>query len=183
MEGELKFMKRESYLEFKGIWPKIYPNVYVAPGAYIIGDVEIAEGSSIWFNTVVRGDVAPIRIGANTNIQDGSVVHGATGISVEIGSRITVGHNAILHGCRIEDNAFIGMGATVLTGAVVGNGAVVAAGALVPEGKVIPPNTLVMGSPARVVRELTPEDAKRFATTWVEYRDISAVYQVARTDK
>lgn len=94
--------------------------------------------------------MAPIRIGAYTNIQDGSVVHRATGVSVEIGPRITVGHNVILHGCRIEDHAFIGMDAIVLSGAVVGSGAVVAAGALVPEEKVIPPNTLVMGSPARI---------------------------------
>jgi len=163
---------QDSLISYRGSKPKLAPDVFVAPGAFLIGDVEIGEGSSIWFNSVVRGDVTPIYIGSNTNIQDGCTLHGAQNpkfIPVKIGSNVTVGHNAILHACTVEDKAFIGMGAIVLSGAVIGEGAVVAAGALIPEGKEIPPGSLVMGTPGRVVRQVTPQEKERFSRAGIAY--------------
>jgi len=135
--------------------------VFVAEGACVIGDVHLADGVSVWFGAVLRGDIEPIRIGEDSNVQDCAVIHTDEGFPVEIGRRVTIGHGAIIHGARIEDEALIGMGATLLSGSTVGRGAVVAAGALVPEGVTIPPGVLAMGVPARVVRELTDEERAR----------------------
>ena len=118
---------------FRGVHPRIGQGVFVAPGAWVIGDVELADGVSIWFNCTLRGDLELIRIGVDTNIQDGSVVHTDAGLPCIVGDRVVVGHGAIVHGARIGDDALIGMGATVLSGAVVGAGAIVGAGALVPK--------------------------------------------------
>jgi len=147
---------------FRGIKPKIADSAYVDPGAHVIGDVEIGESSSIWPTSVLRGDIEPIRVGAMTNIQDGSLIHTDRGFPAVIGDRVTVGHAAVLHGCTVEDDSLIGIGARVLTGARIGRGAVVAAGALVPEGMDVPADTLVMGTPAKPRRPVTAEEKVRF---------------------
>jgi len=147
---------------FRGNKPKIADSAYVDPGAHVIGDVEIGESSSIWPTAVLRGDLEPIRVGAMTNIQDGSLIHTDRGFPAVIGNRVTVGHAAILHGCIVEDDSLIGIGARVLTGARIGRGAVVAAGALVPEGMEVEPDTLVMGTPAKPRRQVTAEEKARF---------------------
>jgi carbonic anhydrase/acetyltransferase-like protein (isoleucine patch superfamily) len=138
--------------------PRSSSTVFVATGARILGDVDIGADSSVWFNAVVRGDTASVRIGARTNIQDGAVVHTDTGHPVSIGDDCTIGHLAIVHGCMIGDGCLIGMGAVVLTGAVVGDESIVAAGSLVPEGKRFPPRSLLLGSPVKLIRELTDDD-------------------------
>lgn len=154
---------------FRGVHPRIGQGVFVAPGAWVIGDVELADGVSIWFNCTLRGDLERIRIGVDTNIQDGSVVHTDAGLPCIVGDRVVVGHGAIVHGARIGDDALIGMGATVLSGAVVGAGAIVGAGALVPEGMEIPPGMLALGVPARIIRPVKPEETERIRSGAKEY--------------
>lgn len=140
-----------------GTQPRLAETAWVAPGALVLGDVVMNEGASIWFNAVVRGDNEPIIIGARSNIQDGSVLHSDPGSPLTIGEGVTVGHNVTLHGCTIGDNALIGIGSIILNRAVIGRDSIVGAGSLVPEGKTYPDGVLILGSPARVVRELTPE--------------------------
>lgn len=134
---------------------------WVAPSATVIGRVALAEDVSVWFNAVIRGDNEPISIGARTSIQEGCVLHVDVGFPMEIAEDCTIGHLAMLHGCTIGKGALIGIGAIVLNGAKVGEGAVVGAGAVVPEGREVPPNTVALGSPAKVVREVTPADRQR----------------------
>ena len=136
---------------YRGASPRIAPSAYVDPGATVIGDVAIGERSSVWPSASIRGDISPIRIGAETNIQDGCVLHSDEGIPLTLGDRVTVGHSVVLHGCTIADDAVIGIGAIILNSARIGIGAVVAAGALVPEGMEIPPGMLAMGMPAMTV--------------------------------
>ena len=144
---------------FEGVTPTLAANVFVAPGAVIVGDVVIGDASSVWYTTVVRGDVMPIRIGARVNIQDGSVIHVTSRTSpTHIGDDVTIGHRAIIHGCTIERGALIGMGAIILDNAVIGEGSLVGAGAIVTSGTIVPPGSLVIGAPARVKRPLTDEE-------------------------
>jgi len=154
--------------------PRIAATAFVAESADIIGDVEIGENSSIWFQAVLRGDVAPIRVGANTNIQDATIAHGFQGTPVMIGDWVTVGHRAVLHACTVENHCLIGIGAIVLNNVRVGEGSIVAAGALVVEDTVIPPNSLYLGAPARLKRQLT-EDDRAFidlhAAHYLHYRE------------
>lgn len=138
--------------------PKVDPSAYVFESAEIYADVTIGAESSVWSCAVIRGDVAPVRIGERTNIQEGSIVHVSRDIPTILGDRITVGHGAILHSCTIGDGSLIGMGAIVLDNAVIGEDCMVAAGALVPPGKCYPSGTMIMGSPAKAVRELTPAE-------------------------
>jgi carbonic anhydrase/acetyltransferase-like protein (isoleucine patch superfamily) len=147
----------------------IDPDVFVARGAILLGDVEIGPGSSVWYQAVVRGDAERIRVGASTNIQDLSLLHADPGLPCLVGDRVTVGHRVILHGCSIEDDCLIGMGAIILNGAVVGAGSVVAAGALVREGQVIPPGSLAVGMPARVLRTVDEALAGRIDQSWRHY--------------
>ena len=146
------------YLDYE---PNVADDVFIAPGVHIIGRVTIEQASSIWFNTVVRGDINEIKIGRYTNIQDNSMVHVDAAYPTVIGDYVLVGHKATLHGCTVGDGALIGMGATLLDGATVGENALVGAGALVREGGEIPAGTLAVGSPARVVRELKPKEIAR----------------------
>jgi carbonic anhydrase/acetyltransferase-like protein (isoleucine patch superfamily) len=134
--------------------PDIHPSVYMAPSATVIGDVIIGEASSIWFNTVVRGDTEAIRIGQHTNIQDLCMCHADPGKPLDIGSYVTIGHRCVVHGCRVADNCLIGMGAIVMNGATIGSFSIVAAGAVVLEETEIPPYSLVAGIPAKVKRTL-----------------------------
>ncbi|MEM8870870.1 MAG: gamma carbonic anhydrase family protein [Pseudomonadota bacterium] len=127
---------------------------WIAPGAQLIGDVHLESGASVWFNAVLRGDTERITVGRGSNVQDGCILHTDAGFPLLIGTNCTIGHKAILHGCTIEDGALIGMGAIVLNGAVIGAGSLIGAGALVTEGKRIPSGALVMGTPAKVVRQL-----------------------------
>ncbi len=148
-------------LPYKGTEPKIHSSVFVAEGAQVIGDVEIGEQSSVWFNTVIRGDVNHIRIGKRTNIQDGCVLHVARKtLPLIVGDEATVGHNVTLHACTLASRCLIGMGATVMDGAEVGEYSIVGAGALVTPGTKIPPRSLAVGSPARVKRELTEDEMR-----------------------
>jgi carbonic anhydrase/acetyltransferase-like protein (isoleucine patch superfamily) len=157
-----------------GVWSarlRIHPSVFVAPGAVVVGTVTLGARASVWFNTVVRGDTAPIEVGAGTNVQDNTVVHVDEGQPAVIGARVTIGHRAIVHGCVIEDDCLIGMGSIVLSGARIGHGSLVAAGTLVREGQVIPAGSLVVGAPARVaspVSEAHREAILRGATHYAE---------------
>jgi gamma-carbonic anhydrase len=159
---------------YRGVVPKIAASAYVDPSAQVIGDVELGERSSVWPNVTIRGDVNFIRIGDESNIQDNTVVHvDHDGYPTIVGNRVTVGHSVTLHGCVIEDDCLIGIGAIILNGARIGKGSVIAAGALVPERMEVPPGAMVMGVPAKVKRELTPEERERFrenAQNYVRYR-------------
>ena len=138
--------------------PQIDPSAYVAPGADVIGDVTLAEESSVWFQTVLRGDINRIVIGPRSNVQDGAVVHLADDYGAYVGELVTVGHKAILHACTIADEVLVGMGAIVLDGAEIGARSIIGAGALITGGKKIPPGSLVLGSPAKVVRTLSLDE-------------------------
>ncbi|MEX2416223.1 MAG: gamma carbonic anhydrase family protein [Paenibacillaceae bacterium] len=155
--------------DYKGIKPNLNESVFVANGVRIIGDVKIEQECSIWYNAVLRGDLAPIRIGQRTNIQDGTIAHVNVDQPLLIGEDVSVGHGAIIHGCTISKGALIGMGAIILNGAVIGEYALIGAGSIVTENKIIPPYTLSLGSPARVVRELTAEDLNRMKITTDSY--------------
>jgi carbonic anhydrase/acetyltransferase-like protein (isoleucine patch superfamily) len=143
--------------EVDGIAPQIAESAWVADSAEVMGDVALGESVGIWFGVVVRGDTSAIRIGERTNIQDLSVLHSDVGLPLTIGSGVTVGHKAMLHGCTVGDDSLIGIGAIVLNGAKIGKGCLVGAGSLVTEGKEFPDGSMIMGSPAKVVRQLTPE--------------------------
>lgn len=145
-------------IQYQGNTPVIGEDVYIAEGAKIIGKVSIGEHSSIWFNCVLRGDIDTITIGKRTNIQDLSVIHPNAGHPVMIEDDVSVGHACVLHGCTIRTGCLIGMGAIILNGAEIGENCLVGAGSLIPERKVFPPRSLILGSPAKVVRELTPEE-------------------------
>jgi carbonic anhydrase/acetyltransferase-like protein (isoleucine patch superfamily) len=153
---------------FLEIPPRIDPTAYVAPQAVVIGDVRLAARSTVWPTAVLRGDINYIEIGEGSNIQDGSIVHLAEDLPVRVGKLVTVGHRAILHACTVEDECLIGMGASVLDGAVIGRGSIIGAHALVTKGTHIPPGSLVMGTPAKVVRALRPEEIAGIRT-WADH--------------
>jgi carbonic anhydrase/acetyltransferase-like protein (isoleucine patch superfamily) len=161
-------------LTYAGREPRIAASAYIAESADIIGDVEIGENASIWFQTVVRGDIELIRVGANSNVQDGCVVHTVEGAPALIADWVTVGHRAVLHGCSIGSHCLIGMGAVVLSFARVGEGSIIAAGALVREEADIPPHTLYAGVPARFIRQLTEADRAfidAHASHYMQYKE------------
>ena len=140
---------------------QIDSSCFIAPNAIVIGDVAMGAQSSVWYACVLRGDVAPIRIGERTNIQDGTIIHADPGYPTTVGNDVTVGHGAIVHGATVEDGALIGIRATLLNGCVIGAGSVIGAGALVPEGMVVPPNSVVLGVPGKVVRPVDEKLAER----------------------
>ena len=140
-----------------GVRPDIADNAYVAPSAQIIGNVKMADHSSVWFGAVIRGDNDLIEIGARTNIQDNSVLHTDPGIPLIIGDGVIVGHRVMLHGCKIGENTLIGIGATILNGAVIGKNCIIGAHSLITEGKVIPDGSMVVGSPGRIIKSLTEQ--------------------------
>lgn len=162
---------------FQGISPRIAATAWIDPQSVVIGDVIIGERSSVWPNAVLRGDVNKITIGDETNIQDGSVLHVEEALfELHVGNRVTVGHSVCLHGCVVEDDSLIGIGAIVLNGARIGKGSVIAAGALVPEGMEIPPYSLAMGVPAKVRRTVSPEEQERFRVNAQHYVELRAKY-------
>jgi carbonic anhydrase/acetyltransferase-like protein (isoleucine patch superfamily) len=151
-----------SLIEYKGKKPVIGERVFIAEGAKIVGDVEIGDDSSVFYNAVIRADLAEIRIGKRTNIQDNVTIHLSTDVGVHVGNDVTVGHNAVLHACDIDDNVLVGMGAILMDGAHIKSNCVVAAGAIVTQGKEFPEGTLIVGAPAHVARELTAEEIRKF---------------------
>lgn len=144
-----------------GSSPNIHPSAFIAPSADICGDVTIGPDASIWYHTVLRGDINRIEVGEASNVQDGSVVHLADDFPSVIGARVTIGHKAMIHACTIEDECLVGMSSTILDGAVVGTGSIVGAGALVTRRMIIPPGSLVLGVPAKVIRPVTPQESER----------------------
>jgi carbonic anhydrase/acetyltransferase-like protein (isoleucine patch superfamily) len=159
---------------FRGTSPRVHPTAFIDASAQVIGDVEIGEESSVWMCAVMRGDVHWIKVGKRTSIQDGAIVHGMTGTHpTSVGDNVTVGHAAVLHGCTIESQCLIGIGAILLNGAHVGAGSIIAAGTLLVEGQKVPPRSLVMGSPGKVKRLLTQAevaDLQLYADRYVGYR-------------
>lgn len=147
----------------------IHPSVHIFPGAHTIGKVFIGEHSSIWHNAVIRGDIEPINIGNYSNVQDNCVLHSSKGFPLELGDYVSVGHAAVLHGCKVDDNCIIGMNATVLNGSYIGKNSIVAAGSVVTEGKTFPESSLIMGIPARAVRELNAEEIKNIKNNALRY--------------
>ncbi|MGH6917507.1 MAG: gamma carbonic anhydrase family protein [Geminicoccaceae bacterium] len=150
---------------------------WIAPTAVVIGKVSLGSNASVWWHSVLRGDIEPITVGAGSNIQDGCVLHTDLGFPLVIGKGVTVGHMVVLHGCTIGDDSLIGIGAVILTGATIGRNCLIGARALIPEGKSIPDNSLVMGAPGKVVREVTPEhlarmreSAEQYVDNWQRYR-------------
>ena len=165
-------------MRFKDIEPTIHPTAFVTADALVIGDVHIGEDSSVWFSTVVRGDVNFIRIGARTNIQDGTIIHVTSKIHPTIlEDEITVGHRAVLHGCHIESRCLIGIGAIVMDGVRVGRDSLVGAGSLLTPGTQFPPRSMILGSPARVKRELTDDEVGKLDRTWRNYVELVAHYR------
>lgn len=160
-------------LTLAGRTPRLAASAYISPSAEVIGSVEIGENSSVWFQSVLRGDIEPIRLGANSNLQDGTIVHTMIGAPVTVGDWVTVGHRAVLHGCTIEDNCLIGMAAVLLNHVRVGEGSIIAAGAVVAENTVIPPRSLYMGVPARLKRAVTEDEQafiRKHAENYLKYR-------------
>ncbi len=149
--------------------PNLAPGAWVAPSADLIGDVRVGERASVWFGAIIRADNTPISVGADSNIQDGAVCHSDPGAPLTIGAGVTVGHQAILHGCTVGDGALIGMGARVLNGAVIGARCLVGAGALVTEGKIFEPGKLIVGSPARAIRALSDGEMAALAVSAAHY--------------
>jgi carbonic anhydrase/acetyltransferase-like protein (isoleucine patch superfamily) len=162
--------------EIDGILPTLGEGAWVAPSADLIGDVRLGNRCSVWFGAVIRADNTPIILGDETNFQDGAIGHSDPGAPLTLGSRVTVGHQAILHGCTIEDEALIGMGARILNGAVIGSQCIVGAGALVTEGKIFEPKSLIVGSPARAVRQLSEEQVGLLKLSAAHYAEKATRY-------
>ncbi|HXG91716.1 MAG TPA: gamma carbonic anhydrase family protein [Blastocatellia bacterium] len=162
---------------YKGISPQIAATAFIEESAQIIGDVHIGEHASVWFNCVLRGDVYYIRVGEETNIQDGTIIHVTSGrFPTVIGNRVTIGHGVILHGCTIGDRSLIGIGSIILDDVNIGEQSFIAAGSLVTPGTVIPPRSMVMGAPAKVRREVTDEEIARIDHHWKNYIEYKNTY-------
>jgi len=159
--------------------PRVAPGAWVAPGAVLAGDVELAAGASVWYASVLRADGAGIRIGEGSNVQDGCVLHADARGALEVGAGVSVGHRAVLHGCTVEDGSLVGMGAVVLTGARIGAGSLVAAGAVVLEGAQVPPGSLVAGVPAKVRRPLEEAERASLRENAATYDRLLAVHRDA----
>ncbi|MCX4425800.1 gamma carbonic anhydrase family protein [Streptomyces mirabilis] len=159
--------------------PQVDPEAFTAPTSVVIGDVTLHAGASVWYGAVLRADFGPIVIGADSNIQDNCTLHVDPGFPITVGERVSVGHNAVLHGATVEDDCLIGMGATVLNGAVIGAGSLVAAQALVPQGMRVPPGSLVVGVPAKVKRPLTEEERQGLTLNGTFYVDLAKTHKEA----
>jgi len=160
--------------------PLIHPTAFIASTAAVMGDVTLGEDASVWYGAVLRGDMAPIVVGSQSNIQDGTVVHVDEGVACTIGRRVAVGHRVILHGCTVEDDSLIAMGSILLNGVLIGSGSVVAAGAVVPEGMRVPAGSLVMGVPGRIVRSVDSALSQRVAATWRHYVEEARAHKAGR---
>jgi carbonic anhydrase/acetyltransferase-like protein (isoleucine patch superfamily) len=157
-------------IPYQGKRPRVHPTAFVEESARVIGDVEMGENSSVWFHAVLRGDTEPIRVGPNSNIQDGCIVHTSRGLSgTVLEEQVSVGHSAILHGCRVRKNCLIGMGAILMDRVEVGEGSIVAAGAVLTAGTKVPPRSIVAGVPGRVVKEVNEDHFRQITANWKEY--------------
>ncbi len=163
-------------IPFKDKKPNVHDTVFLAPGSYVIGDVQVGKETSIWFNAVLRGDEDAIIIGDRCSIQDNATVHLFEGSPVIVEDEVTVGHNVILHGCTIKKRCIIGMGSTILDGAVIGEECIIGANTLIPSNKIIPPRSLVLGSPGKVVRDLTKKDFELIQLSIDTYVEKSYIY-------
>ncbi len=152
---------------------KIHPTAKIFPGSHIIGNVEIGSDSSIWYNAVLSGDIESIKIGSSSNVQDNCVVHSSREYPVEIGDYVSIGHGAVVHGCKLGDNVLVGMNATILNGAEIGENSIIGAGAVVTEGKKFPPGSLIIGLPAKTVRELSQEQINSIKDNALRYVELS----------
>ncbi|ANH90474.1 MULTISPECIES: gamma carbonic anhydrase family protein [unclassified Streptomyces] len=163
--------------------PQVDAEAFVAPSASVIGEVVLGAGASVWYGAVLRGDVERIAVGADSNVQDNCTLHADPTFPVSVGARVSVGHNAVVHGATVEDDCLIGMGATVLNGAVIGAGSLVAAQALVPQGMRVPPGSLVAGVPAKVRRELTEEERQGITLNGTMYAELAKAHRDAHTHR
>jgi carbonic anhydrase/acetyltransferase-like protein (isoleucine patch superfamily) len=163
--------------ELYGVAPRLHPSAYVADSAEVIGNVELAEGASVWFGAILRGDNDLMSIGRGANVQDGSVLHSDPGYPLTLGADVTIGHLVMLHGCTIGEGTLVGIGAVVLNGAKIGRNCLVGAGALVTEGKEFPDNSMIVGAPAKAIKELTPEQAARMRHAAEHYVENAARYR------
>jgi carbonic anhydrase/acetyltransferase-like protein (isoleucine patch superfamily) len=175
----LDLNEQVNLLPHDGTSPRVAESAWVAPGAYVIGDVHLGEESSVWYGAVLRGDTEPIRIGARSNVQDGCILHADPGYPAVVGEGCVIGHNAVVRGCEIGDHCLVGMGATVLNGAKIGDGSIVAAGAVIPEGREFPPRSLIVGIPAKRVGEVTGEQAADIERGASEYIARAAAHRVS----
>lgn len=166
-----------SLYQLDDISPEVHPSAYVADSAQVMGAVTLGADSSVWFQTVLRGDTERITVGAGSNVQDGSVLHTDVGYPLTLGERVTIGHGVMLHGCTIGDESLIGIGAVVLNGARIGKHCLVGAGSLVTEGKAFPDGSMILGSPAKVVRQLTPEQIEGLRRSAQHYMDNARRYR------
>ncbi len=157
--------------------PKVDQEAFTAPTSVVIGDVTLRPGAGVWYGAVLRADCEPIVIGADSNVQDNCTLHVDPGFPISVGERVSIGHNAVVHGATVEDDCLIGMGATVLNGAVIGAGSLVAAQALVPQGMQVPPGSLVAGVPAKVKRELTAEEREGIALNGTQYAELARAHR------
>lgn len=164
-------------IPIRGRAPQLHPESWVAPNASLIGQVSLAARASVWYSATLRAEAEPIEIGVDTNIQDGVTIHVDKEFPVRVGARVSVGHNAVLHGCTIEDDSLVGMGAIILNGAVVGAGSLIAAGAVIPQGMVVPPRSLVSGVPGRVRRELSEAEVRNNRHNASAYRRLIEVHR------
>lgn len=158
--------------------PRVDSSAYVAPGATVLGDVELAAGTTVWFGATVRADNDLIRIGAGSNIQDGAVLHTDPGFPLTVGKNVSVGHQAMLHGCQVGEGSLIGIQAVLLNGSVIGKNSLVGAGAIVTEGKTFPDNSLILGAPAKVVRELSPAEREKLLEIAARYTARGEYYRI-----
>ncbi|MDQ3815887.1 MAG: gamma carbonic anhydrase family protein [Armatimonadota bacterium] len=172
----------ERIAHFLGSQPAIDPSAFVAPGATVVGAVTLGVESSVWFHTTLRADINAIVVGARSNIQDGAVIHVADAYSAHIGELVTVGHQAVIHACTVDDEVLVGMGAIILDGAEIGARCIIGAGALITSGKQIPPGSLVLGSPAKVVRSLSREEQDSIKVWAQRYVTLSRVYLERRAE-
>ncbi|MFE4828604.1 gamma carbonic anhydrase family protein [Streptomyces sp. NPDC056672] len=159
--------------------PAVDPSAFTAPTSVVLGEVRVGAGASVWYHAVLRADHAPITLGAGSNVQDNCTLHADPGFPLTVGERVSIGHNAVLHGCTVEDEVLIGMGATVLNGAHIGAGSLVAAQSLVPQGLRVPPGSLVAGVPARVKRELTEEERAGIRRNAAGYAETAKIHREA----
>lgn len=177
MEGALSDVPEPLIIPIRGRAPQLHPESWVAPNASLIGQVHLAARASVWYSATLRAEAEPIEIGVDTNIQDGVTIHVDKEFPARVGARVSVGHNAVLHGCTVEDDSLIGMGAIILNGAVVGAGSLVAAGAVIPQGMVVPPRSLVSGVPGRVRRELSEAEVRNNRHNAAAYRRLIEVHR------
>ncbi len=166
-----------SLLPFRGRAPRLAPDAYVAPGAWLIGDVTLDAEASVWFNAVLRADSAAIVVGRRVNLQDAAIVHVDEGYPTRIGDDVTVGHAAIIHAATVEPRVLVGMQAVILTGATIGEGSILGAATLVPEGRTIPPRSLVLGTPGRVVREIRDDEYAAILASAEHYAELARAYR------